>query len=109
MSDNIIYVSDASFDADVLKSETPVLVDFWATWCGPCRAIAPSLDQLAEEYAGKAKIVKVDVDNEQGLAEQFNVMTIPNLIFFKNGQIADQLIGAASKNVLADKLNKLIG
>jgi len=104
-----LAVTQATWDTEVLKSDVPVLVDFWATWCGPCRAIAPSLDQLAEEYAGKAKIVKVDVDNEQGLAEQFNVMTIPNLIFFKNGQIADQLIGAASKNVLADKLNKLIG
>ncbi len=104
-----LAVSATTWDAEVLKSDMPVLVDFWAEWCGPCRAIGPILDQLAEEFDGKAKIVKVDVDSEQSLAEQFNVMSIPNLIFFKDGKVADQLIGAGSKATLASKLEKLIG
>ena len=97
MSDLIKYVSDASFDADVLKSSTPVLLDFWAEWCGPCKMIAPSLEALATEYAGKVTIAKMNVDENQGVPAQFGIRGIPTLILFKDGKQVDTKVGAVSK------------
>ncbi len=107
-SDKILEFSDAQFEADVLKSDTPVLVDFWATWCAPCKAIAPVLDQLAEEYDGKVKIGKVNVDENPGTPGQYGVRGIPTMILFKNGEIVDQLVGAVPKNQIESLLDKAL-
>ena len=87
MSDNVIHATDSDFTQQVLESDVPVLVDFWAPWCGPCRMIAPALDQLASEYAGKAKVVKVDIDQNQATALKYHVRSIPMLLVFKGGQV----------------------
>ncbi len=97
MSDNITHVSDASFDADVLKSSTPVLVDFWAEWCGPCKMIAPVLEEVAVSHAGRIKIAKVDVDDNREIAAKYGIRGIPTLMIFKNGELAAQKVGALSK------------
>ena len=101
-------VTAADFEEEVLKSDVPVLVDFWAVWCGPCRMIAPHVDAVAEEFAGKAKVYKVDTDQENEIAGRYNIMSIPTLLFFKDGQVADQLVGAVPKNEIATRLNRLI-
>jgi thioredoxin 1 len=93
-SANVHEFTDSNFDAEVLKSSTPTLVDFWAVWCGPCRAIAPVVDALADQYAGKVKVGKLDVDNNQRVAEQFGIRSIPALLLFKDGKVVDQLVGA---------------
>lgn len=108
MSNNIIHVSDASFEADVLQSEIPVLVDFWAEWCGPCKMIAPILDEIADEYAGKIKICKVDVDSNSETAAKFNVRGIPTLLVFKNGAVEATKVGALSKGQLTEFVDSLI-
>ncbi len=95
-----INTTHADFEADVLKSDVPVLVDFWAEWCGPCKMIAPVLDQVASEYAGKVKIVKVNIDDHPQVAGQFAVRSIPTLILFKNGQVETQHVGVISKGKL---------
>ena len=100
MSENIKHVSEASFEADVLKSERPVLVDFWAEWCGPCKAIAPILEEIAKDYDGKITVAKVDVDSNQGISAKFGIRGIPTLILFKNGVSAAQKVGAVSKGQL---------
>lgn len=97
---NIVYATDASFEADVLKAEVPVLVDFWAEWCGPCRMIAPVLDALATEYAGKIKIVKVNVDENSESAATYGVRGIPTLLLFKNGELVETKVGALPKGQL---------
>lgn len=108
MSDSIVHVTDASFDADVLQSELPTLVDFWAPWCGPCKMIAPILDELAIEYAGKIKVCKVDVDSSPESAAKFNVRGIPTLLLFKNGAVEATKVGALSKGQLTEFVDALI-
>ena len=93
-SDLIKHISDASFDADVVQSGTPVLVDFWAEWCGPCRMISPLLEQIANDHAGKVVVGKVNVDQEQALASKYGIQSIPAFFIFKNGQVTDQFVGA---------------
>jgi thioredoxin 1 len=100
MSEHISHTTDASFEADVLKSSTPVLVDFWAEWCGPCRAIAPILEQIAGEQAGKLKVVKIDVDANPETAPQFGIRGIPTMILFKDGKPAATQVGSVSKSKL---------
>jgi len=100
MSEQIKYVSDASFEADVLKSDKPVLVDFWAEWCGPCKIIAPILDEVSKDYGEKVQIAKINVDENQGVPAKFGIRGIPTLILFKNGAVAAQKVGALSKSQL---------
>ena len=90
---NIVHTDDASFDKEVLESDVPVLVDFWAGWCGPCRAIAPHLETLADRYVGKAKIVKVDIDSNPGTPSKYGIRGIPTLLVFKGGKVVDQIVG----------------
>jgi thioredoxin 1 len=100
MADNssVHQVSDASFEGDILKSEVPVLVDFWAPWCGPCRTVGPMLDGLADSYAGKLKVAKVNVDESTAVAMRYQVTSIPTFILFKNGQVADRMLGALPRS-----------
>ncbi len=100
MSEHIKNVSDGTFDQDVLKSDQPVLVDYWAAWCGPCKMIAPILEEVASEYAGKLKIAKVNVDENQETAAKFGIRGIPTLMLFKNGQVSATKVGALSKSQL---------
>lgn len=100
-----INFTDDNFDSEVIKSDKPVLVDFWAVWCGPCRMIAPIVEELAAEYEGKAKIGKLDVDNNQQVSIKYGVRSIPTILIFKDGQIKDTIIGAVPKNMIVQKLN----
>ena len=97
---NIVNLTQENFGAEVLKASTPVLVDFWAEWCGPCKMIGPVLDELAEECAGQVKIGKVNIDQQQGLAAEYGVRAIPTLLLFHQGQVADQMVGLRSKKDL---------
>ncbi len=105
---NITELSDADFQGEVLDSKVPVLVDFWAPWCGPCRAITPALEELAQEYEGRARIVKINVDDHQGTAATYGVRSIPNLIVFKNGEVAEQIVGAVPKAKLSEAIESAI-
>ena len=101
MSNTIVYVSDATFDAEVIQSTTPVLVDYWAEWCGPCKMIAPILDDVAKEYAGKLKVAKLNIDENQDTPPKYGIRGIPTLMLFKNGNVEATKVGALSKTQLA--------
>lgn len=103
-----ITITDDNFETEVLKSENPVLIDFWATWCGPCRIIAPIVEELADEYSGKAKIGKLDVDNNQQTAIKYGVRSIPTLLIFKGGELKETIIGAVPKGQIVQKLNSVV-
>ena len=102
----VLHINDADFETVVVQSDIPVLVDFWAPWCGPCKMIAPILDEIATEFAGKAKIVKINVDDNQLVAGQFGIRSIPTLLLFKNGQLVATQVGALPKNQLAAFINQ---
>ena len=101
-----LEITDANFEELVLKSDKPVLVDFWAEWCGPCRMVGPVVEEIAKEYDGKAIVGKVNVDNNPQISMQFGIRNIPALLYFKDGQVVDNQVGAVPKSVLAEKLNK---
>lgn len=103
-----ITLTDDSFAEEVLNSSIPVLVDFWANWCGPCLMVAPILEELAEEYAGKIKIGRLDVDSNPRMATEYAIRAIPNLLIFKDGKVVDQIIGAVPKQSIVDKLNAVL-
>ena len=108
MSELISHVSDDAFDQEVLKSETPVLLDFWAEWCGPCKAIAPALEDLAKQYEGKLRVVKLNIDHNQKTPRDYGVRGIPTLMVFKNGKVEATQIGAVSKGQLVQMIDKAI-
>ena len=101
-------VNNEAFEAEVLKSEIPVIIDLWAPWCGPCKALGPTLEDIANEYEGKIKIVKINVDDNPSIAANYNVMSIPTLLFFKEGKVEGQIVGLVSKDKIVDKFLSLI-
>jgi thioredoxin 1 len=103
-----IEITDANFDEMVLKSDKPVVLDFWAEWCGPCRMVGPIVEELAEDYSGKVIIGKVDVDSNPNISVKYGIRNIPTILFIKNGEIADKQVGAVPKNVLASKLDAIL-
>ncbi len=107
-STDVVILEDGTFDKEVLKSDTPVLVDFWATWCGPCKAIAPAVDEIAREYKGKLKVGKVDIDQHQQVAQKYGIRSIPTLLVFKGGRVVDTIIGAVPKSKLVDAVTKVV-
>ncbi len=107
-SKNVLTLSDATFDAEVLKSTVPVLVDFWAPWCGPCRAIAPIVDDIADTYAGKIKVGKINVDDNVRVASHFQITAIPTLLVIKNGTVAQQIVGSVARAKLVEAIDKVV-
>tara|TARA_Y100000768_G_C23747038_1_gene572046 strand:- start:304 stop:630 length:327 start_codon:yes stop_codon:yes gene_type:complete len=108
MADNVIEFNDQNFDSEVLESKTPVLVDFWAVWCGPCKAIAPIIEEIANDFNGKVSVGKVDVDNNNQVAMKYGIRSIPTLLLFNNGEVVDQVIGNVGKESIESMLNKAL-
>ena len=108
MAENVIEFSDQNFDSGVLESDVPVLVDFWAVWCGPCKAIAPIVEEIANDYDGKVKVGKIDVDNNNQVAMKYGIRSIPTLLLFKGGEVVDQVIGNVGKESIESMLNKAL-
>lgn len=104
----VTEVNDANFEQDVLKSDQPVLVDFWATWCGPCRALAPIVDQVAETYQGRVKVMKMDVDRNNATPGKYGIRGIPALLIFKDGKVADQIVGYVPKTTIDETINRVL-
>ena len=108
MAENVIEFNDQNFDSDVLEAGTPVLVDFWAVWCGPCKAIAPIVEEIANDYSGKVKVGKMDVDLNNQVAMRYGIRSIPTLLVFNNGEVVDQVIGNVGKESIESMLNKAL-
>ena len=108
MSDAVVQVSDSTFDAEVLKSNVPVLVDFWAEWCGPCRMVAPVVEEVAKQYKGRIKVAKVDVDQNQKIATQYSIRSIPSLYVFKGGRVVEQIVGAVPKHQIVSVIDGVL-
>lgn len=108
MAGNVLDVTDASFEQEVLKSDIPVLVDFWAAWCGPCRMVAPVVEELAADYAGKVKVAKLNVDENRNTAAKYGIMSIPTLLVFKNGEVKNRLVGFRPKGEMAKALDAVL-
>ncbi len=106
MAEGIVELTDANFETEVLKSPLPVLIDFWAAWCGPCRAIAPVVEELAREYKGKVKVGKMNVDDHEKVPQTYQIMSIPTLLFFKDGKLAGQIIGAVPRSKIEGELKR---
>jgi thioredoxin 1 len=106
MAANVLNVTDQNFDSEVLKSSQPVLVDFWAAWCGPCRMIAPTVEAIAGDYVGKAKIAKMNVDENQGVPGQYGIRSIPTLLLFKDGQVRGQIVGAQGRDAIENLIKQ---
>ena len=106
MGTNTVEITDTNFESEVVKSSTPVLVDFWAAWCAPCRALAPTIDSIADEYKGRVKVGKLDVDSNGSTAARFNIRGIPTLLVIKDGQVKEQIVGAVDKGVITKALDK---
>ncbi|WP_242337584.1 MULTISPECIES: thioredoxin [Anaeromyxobacter] len=107
-SNDLVILQDSTFEQEVLKSDVPVLVDFWAVWCGPCKAIAPTVEELAKQYKGKVKVAKMDVDEHQNVPQQYGIRSIPTLLVFKGGRVVDTIVGAVPKAKLEESLKKAI-
>ena len=107
-SADLVILQDSTFDTEVLKSDIPVLVDFWAVWCGPCKAIAPTVEELAKQYKGKVKVAKMDVDEHQQVPQHYGIRSIPTLLLFKGGRVVDTIVGAVPKSKLEESLKKAI-
>ena len=106
MAENVIEFNDQNFDSDVLKADTPVLVDFWAIWCGPCKAIAPIVEEIANDFNGKVKVGKMDVDSNNQVAMRYGIRSIPTLLLFNNGEVVDQVIGNVGKDSIESMISK---
>ncbi len=108
MAGDIVNIEDSQFKKEVLESQMPVLVDFWATWCAPCRAIAPALEELASQYKGKVRVAKINIDDNQDTPQQYGVRSIPTLLMFKGGKVVEQIVGAVPKAKLEEAMKKVV-